>query len=156
MHRTLFSTLLALTISLMITMQAEAAELEWRDQSGTLHSLAEYRGRAAIVHFWASWCGPCRDEMPKLTDWIKQHPDIAIIPISLDKSIEDAALFLRANRFELSPQTSDQAQAMGMGVRGLPTTMVIAADGSIAASQIGAMPWDNDAFSEKLLEKLKP
>lgn len=134
---------------------AQAAELHWVDQSGAPHSLAEYKGKAVLVHFWASWCGPCRQEMPLLTAWLKQHPDVTIIPISLDSSIEDARIFLKTNHFDLPAQLTDSAQAMGMGARGLPTTVVVAADSSITARQIGMLPWDDPKFSDTILSMLK-
>jgi len=134
---------------------AQAAQLQWIDQSGAPHSLAEYKGKAVLVHFWASWCGPCRHEMPLLTRWLKQHPDVTFIPVSLDDSLADAEHFLTSNHFDLPPQLTDQAQAMAMGARGLPTTLVVAADGDIAARQIGALPWDQKDFSDTVLEFLK-
>ncbi len=141
-----------------LAMQAtavQAAELQWIDQSGAPHSLAEYQGKAVLVHFWASWCGPCRHEMPLLTRWLKQHPDVTIIPVSLDDSMADAQKFLNSNHFDLPAQLTDQAQAMAMGARGLPTTLVVAADGDIAARQIGALPWDQKEFSDTVLGFLK-
>jgi len=132
-------------------MPVQAAELQWIDDTGRLHSLAEYKGKPVLVHFWASWCGPCRHEMPLLTTWLKQHPDVTIIPVSLDDSIEDARDFLTSNRFDLPAQLTDSSQARALGARGLPTTLVLNADGDIAARQVGALPWDKKKFSDTVL-----
>jgi len=134
---------------------AQAAKLQWTDDTGTLHSLSEYKGKPVLVHFWASWCGPCRSEMPLLTRWLKQHPDVTIIPVSLDSSIEDARTFLKDNHFDIPAQLTDSAQAISMGARGLPTTIVIASDSTITARQIGSLPWDKQEFSDKVLGMLK-
>ena len=134
---------------------AQAVELQWMDDSGSIHSLQEYQGKAVLVHFWASWCGPCRHEMPQLTSWLKQHPDITIIPISLDSSMADAKSFLQDNHFDLAAQLTDSSQAMRLGARGLPTTLVISANGDIAGRQIGALPWEDQEFSNTILGMLK-
>ncbi len=159
-HRTAhgWAKIVAIMLFVWLAMQAsaaQAAELQWIDQNGAMHSLKEYQGKAVLVHFWASWCGPCRHEMPLLTRWLKQHPDVTIIPVSLDDSMADAQKFLNSNHFDLPAQLTDQAQAMSMGARGLPTTLVVAADGDIAARQIGALPWDQKEFSDTVLGFLK-
>ncbi|WP_240923923.1 TlpA family protein disulfide reductase [Mariprofundus ferrooxydans] len=141
---------------LLAWIPAQAASLHWTDSKGAMHSLDEYKGKPVLVHFWASWCGPCRHEMPALTAWLKKHPQVTIIPISLDSSLADAQAFLTSNHFDLPAQLTDSAQAMGMGARGLPTTLAIASDGTIKARQIGTLPWEDPSFSDTVLSMLKP
>jgi len=147
---------IALATLLLLSIPAQAADLAWMDDKGVMHSLQEYKGKPVLVHFWASWCGPCRQEMPALTTWLKTHPEVTIIPVSLDSTLTDAKAFLDENHFDLPAQLTDSAQAMGMGARGLPTTVAIASDGSITARQIGTLPWEDPAFSDKILGMLKP
>lgn len=135
---------------------SDAVNFRWLDDTGAQHSLQEYRGKPVLVHFWASWCGPCRQEMPALTAWLKMHPEVTIIPVSLDNSIEDAQAFLDSHHFELAAQLTDSTQLQGLGARGLPTTLAIASDGSITARQTGTLPWEDPEFSDKVLNMLKP
>ncbi|TLS65752.1 TlpA family protein disulfide reductase [Mariprofundus erugo] len=135
---------------------SDAVNFRWLDDKGTQHSLQEYRGKPVLVHFWASWCGPCRQEMPALTAWLKVHPEVTIIPVSLDNSIEDAQAFLDSHHFALAAQLTDSTQLQGLGARGLPTTLAIASDGSITARQTGTLPWEDQEFSDKVLNMLKP
>jgi len=143
--------MISAALILFAWMPAQAAELQWIDDTGAPHALTEYKGKAVLVHFWASWCGPCRHEMPLLTTWLQQHPDVTIIPISLDDSMEDAQNFLTSNHFNLPAQLTESSQAMALGARGLPTTLVVNADGDIAARQIGALPWNKKKFSDTIL-----
>ncbi|MDX8405785.1 MAG: redoxin family protein [Mariprofundus sp.] len=156
MPRTIIRWTAAALLCLFASMPAQAADFKWMDNQGKTHSLEEYKGKPVLVHFWASWCGPCRHEMPALTAWLKEHPDITIIPVSLDSSLEQAQAFLDDHHFDLPAQLTDQSQASSMGARGLPTTLAIAADGSITARQIGTLPWGDQDFSDKILVMLKP
>jgi len=148
--------LIATLFTLISAAPAYAVDFQWMDEQGAMHSLDEYKGKPVLVHFWASWCGPCRHEMPALTTWLKKHPEVTIIPVSMDSRLESAQAFLDENHFDLPAQLTDSSQAQAMGARGLPTTLAIAADGSITARQIGSLPWDDQAFSDKVLAMLKP
>lgn len=55
------------------------------DMDGTRQTLAQYRGQPVLLNFWATWCKPCRDEMPRLNRAQKQHPDVRFIGIALDR-----------------------------------------------------------------------
>jgi thiol-disulfide isomerase/thioredoxin len=143
--------MISAVLTLFAWMPAQAVELQWIDHNGVPHNMTEYKGKAVLVHFWASWCGPCRHEMPLLTTWLQQHPEVTIIPVSLDDSMEDAQNFLTSNHFNLPAQLTDSSQAMALGARGLPTTLVVNADGDIAARQIGALPWNKKKFSDTVL-----
>ena len=65
---------------------ATADSFRWVDDGGKLHSLEEYRDKAVIVHIWATWCSPCRSEMPELSAWLQAHPDVIFLPVSVDES----------------------------------------------------------------------
>lgn len=64
----------------------EHPELSLKDLSGAKHSIAEYRGKILVLNFWATWCGPCREELPMLNAVAKQYAskDVVFIEASLD------------------------------------------------------------------------
>ncbi len=60
---------------------------QFKDAAGQLHSLAELRGHAAVVNFWATWCGPCREEMPRLQKLADVYAPrgVTFVAVSLDE-----------------------------------------------------------------------
>lgn len=132
--------------------RAAAFEYQWRDSHDVMHSLKDSNGKPRILHFWASWCPPCRAELPDLTAWEKQHPGIDLIPISLDENVGDAESFLSSNHLHIPILSGDIDQAMQLGIRALPTTIIIGADGKVVARYVGALPWSDPAFSKHILE----
>ncbi len=135
---------------LVFTMPADAGDFRWVDDQGVLHSLQEYRGEPVLLHFWASWCPPCRAEMPALSSWIHEHPDIPIIAVSLDRSPAAAMALMQRQEHPLPVLMTDSREATRMGVRGLPTTMIIDASGQPQQTYIGAQNWQNEKFLQQL------
>src|SRR5688572_29097550 len=86
---------------LMPTMNAAAPELTWYDASGQVRSLAELEGKVVLVNFWATWCAPCRKEMPLLSRMQRDHGerDFVVLYLSLE---EPAVLdrFLASHSFD--------------------------------------------------------
>lgn len=100
-------------------------------------SLSDYLGKVVILDFWASWCGPCRQTMPKL-DAIAQSlaADVVLLGVNLDRTAEDAVNYLTANSFDamLTLYGSYAAafevhRAYGNG--GIPKTFVLDREGVI-------------------------
>ena len=135
---------------------AHAVQYVWHDGKGMAHSLKEFAGKPVILHFWASWCGPCRKELPKLAVWRAQHPKVPFIAISLDQNIADARNYLNQQRLPFPPALGNINGAMRLGVRGLPATIVIGGDGKIRQRFLGIQSWENNNFSHKILREVKP
>ncbi|HKJ84004.1 MAG TPA: TlpA disulfide reductase family protein [Mariprofundaceae bacterium] len=148
----------ALAISMLTVLlfsmpgPGQAMELHWRDAHGTTHSLEESRGKPRILHFWASWCPPCRAELPELAAWEKKHPDITFIAVSLDDDIKDAESFLHSSHLSLPALSGDSDRAMQLGIRALPTTIIIGANGKVLARYVGAQPWSSPAFGNHIAD----
>ncbi|RLL50994.1 TlpA family protein disulfide reductase [Mariprofundus sp. EBB-1] len=132
------------------SMSAQAAEFQWIDQNGTTHHLSEMKGKPVILHLWASWCPPCQSELPEFSAWFNTHQGITTIPVSLDDHISDVTAFLTAEKINIPALLSDSDQARQLGVRGLPTTLLIAADGSISQHHLGPQDWTDKSFTTAL------
>lgn len=132
-----------------------AVEYEWKDMSGTVKSLADYKGKPVVLHFWATWCVPCRRELPEMEAWSKANSDVEVIVVSLDRNIAVAAAFLESKGLSFPALKGDMVKAQRLGVRGLPTTLLISSDSTILKMRIGAVQWGEKSDSDSILQILK-
>ena len=152
-----FPSLLLGLILLFSYATADAAEsFRWLDNKNAMHTLEEYKGTPVLLHIWASWCGPCRQEMPEMASWMQSHPNITLIPVSVDDSKDDAVQFLRARGLDLPMLLTDGREAASLGVRVLPTTLVISGNGTVQRRLMGQQAWGSQAFSKALNMDMNP
>jgi len=144
--------LFGLISSMFLLISAQAADFQWMDDKGKIYSLSEaYKGQPIVVHFWASWCGPCVAEMPEMAAWLKQHPDVKVLPVSLDNNLETAQQFLQQNHIAMPALLTDNSQSGRMGVRGLPTTILIDQHGEVITGRIGMQNWHQESWTKQIL-----
>lgn len=110
---------------------------------GRTVALADFRGqKKVVVAFWASWCGPCRMEMPTLIQFYKNNhsdsSDFEILAVSIDEDSGDAAKFATAMKLNF-PVLLDSSQKMARayGVEGIPTMFVIDKAGNVIHGHVG-------------------
>ena len=108
-------------------------------QPATLAQAA--RGRPVVVNLWASWCGPCRVEMPDLADAQRRHPDIGFLFVNQGESAEKVQAFLTRSGLALDEVWLDQGSRLGQAIRspGLPTTVFLDAQGRQVDAHFGVL-----------------
>jgi len=108
-------------------------------QSATLAQAA--RGRPVVVNLWASWCGPCRVEMPDLADAQRRHPDIGFLFVNQGESAEKVQAFLTRSGLALDEVWLDQGSRLGQAIHspGLPTTVFLDAQGRQVDAHFGVL-----------------
>jgi thiol-disulfide isomerase/thioredoxin len=115
---------------------------------GKALSLADYKGRVAVVNFWATWCAPCVKEMPSLERLKTKLPAGAeVIALSQDlRGWPVIAPFVEKLGLKSLPIYFDPegAAARAMGVTVLPTTVILDREGRMAGYLVGAAEWDSD------------
>ncbi|NPA05884.1 MAG: redoxin domain-containing protein [Chloroflexi bacterium] len=107
---------------------------------GTI-SLQDYRGRVVLLNFWATWCTPCREEMPLLDAVHREYgPEVVVLAINVGESADEVQRFVMAHNLQL-PIALDEDMHLSQryGVRGYPTTFIIDPQGNIAAIHPGVL-----------------
>ena len=121
------------------------------DLEGNPRSLEEWRGRPLLVNFWATWCAPCRREIPLLKDVQATHGGaLQVIGVAVD-TVEEVKAYAESAGFNYPVLVGQEeaiaaAETSGMDFLGLPVTMVVAADGTLVKTHIG------EIFEEDLAE----
>ena len=131
------------------------ADMAFSDASGTPMSVADFSGKALLVNFWASWCVPCREEMPALdaiaTDYNSDR--FMVLPINLDigeSGLEKAQDFLDEGQFANLPLYADNTFAAFERLKreavaiGLPATLLLDPEGCELAVLQGPAEWHSD------------
>jgi cytochrome c biogenesis protein CcmG/thiol:disulfide interchange protein DsbE len=126
-----------------------------KDISGKTINLNEYRGKVVMLDFWATWCGPCRIEIPEFVDLQNRYGNqgFAVIGISMDDGPGPVVDFYR--EFKMNYPVAMGSERLGElygGILGLPTTFLIGRDGRIYAKHVGAT--DISVFEEEVRQLL--
>jgi thiol-disulfide isomerase/thioredoxin len=140
----------------------EPIAFELEDLDGTAHSLSDHLGKVVFLNFWATWCGPCRIEMPSMERLHRKFKDegFEILAVDLQESKDQVRRF--ADELDLTfTILLDKTGTVGAqyGARSIPTTYLIDREGNIFARAIGAREWDTpqmiDLFRRILREGVR-
>jgi len=116
------------------------------DGEGAELALSDWQGQWVVLNFWATWCAPCRHEMPSLDRLQAAMPDIAVLPVATGRnSVEAIAKFYGEAGVTALPVLRDPKSelARNMGVMGLPVTVILNPGGREVARLIGDAEWDS-------------
>jgi thiol-disulfide isomerase/thioredoxin len=124
------------------------------DHRGINHTLAAYRGRVVLVNFWATWCEPCREEMPvlqALQDKLGKER-LVVLAVNYGESPEKVQQFAHHTPVDFSLLLDRHMEAAkAWGVRVLPTSFVLGQDGDIHYSAVGMLEWRDDQVLQLLI-----
>jgi peroxiredoxin len=121
---------------------APVADFTLADLNGKMVRLSDYRGRPVLINGWATWCPPCRAEMPALHDFYLAHQadGFALLAVNAGESGSTVASFIAQSGFTF-PVLLDSGEGMlhRLGVKGLPTSILIGRDGIVKYIHTGAI-----------------
>jgi thiol-disulfide isomerase/thioredoxin len=122
-----------------------------KDQHDVPVKMAEYKGKVVIVNFWATWCGPCKIEIPDFVKLYAEYKDkgLVIVGISIDDSPEKLKAFMGEYKmnYPVLQMTPEVESAWGP-FYGYPTSLVVARDGSICTKHLG--PATHEQFEKEI------
>ena len=170
-HRVVTISLLVLLLSLAsnvgaarpplkeLEQKSPAPSLELFDLDGKLHRLSDYRGHTVVINFWATWCPPCRAEIPAMNRAWEALRDEGVVMLAVNAGESPK----RVRRFleELPIDFTVLLDEGGKGVRewpvpGLPTTYVIDPAGRFHYRALGQREWDSAELLEQIRALGKP
>jgi peroxiredoxin len=130
-----------------------------RNLKGNLDSLANYKGQVVVLNFWATWCGPCRVEMPSFETLYRRYRSqgMTVLAVSLDKGADDKVKkFVEEHdlSFPVLMDSDGQAERLYPSVT-IPFTYVIGRSGRVVARVDGAKDWQSDETFEAIEFLLK-
>ncbi|WP_298217644.1 TlpA disulfide reductase family protein [Halothiobacillus sp.] len=142
----LWRRVLGVFLLLVLTSSAFAAPFEFsaQDVTGHPHSLTNERGNWVVINIWATWCPPCRKELPELAafarDHAKDHIKVWGLSVDTDASADELAMFAQEYGvdypiFKLNPRSL----AVFGNIPGIPTTFLINPKGELVARHVGGI-----------------
>jgi cytochrome c biogenesis protein CcmG/thiol:disulfide interchange protein DsbE len=136
-----------------------APALKLADMDGKVTDIATLRGHWLMVHFWATWCGPCRREMPTLSTLMKTMPPerLAVVLVNTADSEDEVFSFLAAVSPDLGTLMDRDGQVTARWQpRGLPSTFIIDPHGRLRYLALGGRDWSSPAYVEFLRSLTTP
>ncbi|MFZ0105661.1 MAG: TlpA disulfide reductase family protein [Thiobacillus sp.] len=149
-----------LSHSLTALEPSPAPELRFKDLEGRMHDLAELRGKVVLINFWATWCPPCRREMPsmeRLAQTLKGEPFVALaVDVGEDADTIEAFTSQLGTipTFPILLDTRGRSMK-AWKVSGLPTTFLVDKRGQVVASAIGGREFDHPEIVKTIRELLE-
>jgi len=144
------TTILAL---LLFASTCPAIDLKLTDINGKTYQLQQLKGKWLVLNYWATWCPPCRDELPMLVDYDNEHKNVMVIGINYEPGIEMDDLRKFVDEYFISFPTivADRKIIKTFGSpTGLPMTVFIDPDGKVVKKYVGML---NEALLNRITKQ---
>jgi peroxiredoxin len=150
--------LLAAPLVLAVSDSGPAANFTLKSATGDNIRLSEYRGQVVLINFWASWCGPCRQEMPELDALHRKYSDLGFtvfgVNVEQDRALADKVLRDIPVSFPILFDDSNLVSELYQ-VDAMPVTVLVDRNGDIRYMHRGYKPGYEQAYEEQLRTLIK-
>lgn len=129
------------------------APMFFRSENGEIINTAERNGKVYFINFWATWCPPCRAEMPSintLASKIKNKDKVEFIMVDVDAKVKSSIAYMKTNSFNLKVYTSESGIPENIFGGSLPTTAIIGPDGTLVFHHTGMADYNNQKMIDFL------
>ncbi|HEC42086.1 MAG TPA: TlpA family protein disulfide reductase [Bacteroides sp.] len=128
------------------------ADYEWKlvEMDGTLIPFSAFRGRVVFLSIWATWCPPCRAEMPNIQRLYDEYGDRLVMILASNEEEDRVRQFLNDNGYDLPVYRMVQNPPEVFQTSSIPTTFLITQDGKVTIRKTGAARWDGNFFKSYL------
>ena len=136
---------------------APDASVERYDEPAKVVRLSDLKGKVVVLHFWATWCPPCRAEFPEFARFAasEREADVAVLPISLDQTPDPIGPFLKGSAGGFPVYfDANGAMASQFQVAAIPTTVLLDKEGRVAWRRQGAVDWSSKGVPD-LVQSLR-
>jgi len=129
-----------------------------RTLDGQRIKFEEFKGKVILLNLWATWCGPCRAEMPTIQRLYQKvdTADVKFVILSVDKDKDEPKItsYLERNKYTFPVYRPSGYLTSQLDVPGIPTTLIIDKEGKIVGKEVGATNFDTEKF-RKFLQSLR-
>ena len=126
---------------------------QFKDMEGNLVDLQDFRGKVVFINLWASWCGPCRAEMPHISELykkVKNQPDLAFLMIGIDQDFTKSKDFISGKSWSFPVVHASYGLNASLQSQSIPTTLVVDKEGKIVFYQEGMSNFNTPEFQDFL------
>ncbi len=139
-------------------ISGEAPNFTLKSNSGKNIKLSELRGQVVLINFWASWCGPCRQEMPELNKLYSKYKKLGftILGVNVEEDNTDALKIIRDDKISFPILFDSENKVSRLyNVTGMPTTVLVARDGTMRYLHRAYKPGDINKYKKWVKELIR-